>query len=144
MWIYHPILRSRKSLGSPIFQIPSLSIEARGRTLSIEAKGHFSAEVKDGAYVVVTVKYGLITLIRQTADLCEKMKAVDEECPLDGEKVIRKEFQLPSRIPPVCEDPQIFSRVLILMCSQGRYTVLADVYTVEHVQITCLEAQMSF
>ncbi|MCJ1346176.1 Phosphatidylglycerol/phosphatidylinositol transfer protein [Peltigera leucophlebia] len=97
-----------------------------GKTLLIEAKGHFSVEVTKGAYVNISVKYGLITLIRQTADLCEQMKNVDEECPLDGEKVIRKEIKLPSPIPP------------------GRYTVLADVYTSEGHQITCLEANISF
>lgn len=85
--------------------------------LLIEAKGDFSREVGPGSYVQISVKYGLITLIRQTADLCEQMKNVNEECPLDGEKVIRKEIALPSPIPPVCETRHLFSLVLILMCS---------------------------
>lgn len=94
-----------------------LNTEARGKTLSIEAKGHFSAEVTDGAYIILSVKYGLITLIRSRNDLCEKLEAVDEKCPLGGEKVIRKEINLPSAIPPVCEDLPLFSLVLIWICS---------------------------
>lgn len=54
-----------------------------------------------GAYINLSVKYGLITLLRQQADLCEQMKNVDEKCPLDGEKVLTKDVELPSRIPPV-------------------------------------------
>ena len=47
------------------------------------------------------VKYGLITLINSKQDLCEQMKNVDEECPLEGEKVIKKDVELPKEIPKV-------------------------------------------
>lgn len=47
------------------------------------------------------VKYGLIKLLSQKADLCEQMKNVDEKCPLKGEKTITKEVDLPQQIPPV-------------------------------------------
>ncbi len=47
------------------------------------------------------VKYGLITLINSKQDLCEQMKNVDEECPLEGEKVIKKDVELPKEIPQV-------------------------------------------
>lgn len=50
----------------------------------------------------MSVKYGLITLIRQTTDLCEQMKQVEEKCPLDGEKAFTKTVEIPSVIPPVC------------------------------------------
>ena len=50
---------------------------------------------------MLSVKYGLITLIRQQADLCEQIKTVDEECPLDGEMFFRKEVDIPEKIPPV-------------------------------------------
>ena len=73
-----------------------------GKTLTIEAKGNFTEEVEEGAYLVLVVKYGLIRLINQKADLCEQMKnAVDEECPLIGEKTITKGVDLPKEIPPV-------------------------------------------
>ncbi|MCJ1452162.1 Phosphatidylglycerol/phosphatidylinositol transfer protein [Mycoblastus sanguinarius] len=97
-----------------------------GKTLTIEAKGNFTEEVKKGAYVNLSVKYGLIRLINQRADLCDQMKNVDEECPLTGEKTITKDVELPKEIPP------------------GSYTVLADVYTENDVQITCLTAHVKF
>ena len=73
----------------------------RGKTLAIEAKGNFTEEVEEGAYINLSVKYGLIRLINQKTDLCEQMKNVDEECPLSGEKTIKKEVDLPKEIPPV-------------------------------------------
>lgn len=72
-----------------------------GTNLIIEAKGTFNSKVIEGAYIQLTVRYGLITLLRQTADLCKQMKNVDEDCPLDGEKILRKEVSLPAKIPPV-------------------------------------------
>lgn len=74
----------------------------RGKTLTIEAKGNFTEEVGEGSYVNIQVKYGLITLINQKADLCEQMKNVDEKCPLKGEKVVTTDVDLPKEIPPVC------------------------------------------
>ena len=75
-----------------------------GKKLTIEAKGNFTKKVEQGAYLVLVVKYGLIRLIRQEADLCEQMKnAVDEDCPLIGEKTITKEVDLPKEIPPVSD-----------------------------------------
>ena len=48
------------------------------------------------------VKWGLITLIKQTVDLCEELKNVDLECPLEkGEMILKKEVELPKQIPPV-------------------------------------------
>jgi len=98
-----------------------------GKKLTIKAKGNFTEKVEEGAYLLLTVKYGLIRLINQKADLCEQMKnAVDEECPLIGEKTITKDVDLPKEIPP------------------GHYTVLADVYTQDRDKITCLTASVQF
>lgn len=75
-----------------------------GKTLTIEATGNFTEKVEQGAYLELVVKYGLIRLIHQKADLCEQMKnAVDEECPLIGEKTITKDVDLPKEIPPVSD-----------------------------------------
>ena len=75
-----------------------------GKTLSIKATGNFTEKIEQGAYLVLTVKYGLIRLIHQRADLCEQMKnAVDEDCPLIGEKTITKDVDLPKEIPPVSD-----------------------------------------
>ncbi|KAL6717167.1 Phosphatidylglycerol/phosphatidylinositol transfer protein [Lecanora helva] len=97
-----------------------------GKTLTIKAKGNFTEDVEEGAYINLSVKYGLIRLINQRADLCEQMKNVDEECPLSGGKTITKDVDLPKEIPP------------------GSYTVLADVYTSSDEQVTCLNAHVKF
>ncbi|KAF4247184.1 hypothetical protein CNMCM8980_007729 [Aspergillus fumigatiaffinis] len=94
-----------------------------GQTLSINASGNLKKRVEQGAYVSLVVKYGLITLIKQTADLCEQLRNVDLECPLEkGEMTLTKQVDLPSHIPP------------------GKYSVHADVYTKDDKQITCLNA----
>ena len=57
------------------------------------------------------VKYGLITLINSRQNLCEQMENVDEECPLEGEKVITKDIELPKEIPQVRSFRTLFMRV---------------------------------
>jgi hypothetical protein len=58
--------------------------------------------IEKGATVNLEVKWGLITLIKQTVDLCDELKNVDLECPLEkGEMVLTKEVDLPKQIPPV-------------------------------------------
>ena len=74
----------------------------RGSKLVIEATGTFTEEIVKGAYVNLQVKWGLITLIKTTADLCDQLKEVDESCPVDGDQVIRKEVEIPKEVPPVC------------------------------------------
>lgn len=73
------------------------------------------------------IKYGLITIIKQTADLCNTVEKVDLECPLKkGDAELTKEVSLPAQIPP------------------GKYTVLADVFTKDDRKITCLTATVEF
>ncbi|CAG7936291.1 unnamed protein product [Penicillium nalgiovense] len=94
-----------------------------GQKLTISAKGILLERIEKGATVNLEVKWGLITLIKQTVDLCDELKNVDLECPLEkGEMVLTKEVDLPKQIPP------------------GKYSVLADVYNKEQNQITCLKA----
>jgi len=98
-----------------------------GKGLSISAKGNLTEKVEDGAKIHLQVKYGLITLINQEADLCEQVGQVDLECPLEpGELVLTKDVDLPAQIPP------------------GKYTVLADVFTKDGDKITCLTATVLF
>ncbi|KAL8659623.1 MAG: hypothetical protein Q9226_000328 [Calogaya cf. arnoldii] len=98
----------------------------KGKALQIKAKGNFTLKIEQGAYINLSVKYGLITLVKTQADLCEQMKEVDESCPLNGAKDFTKDVTLPKEIPP------------------GTYTVLADAYTEDGEQITCLEAVVHF
>lgn len=58
--------------------------------------------VEEGAIVLLEVKYGLITLLKQQVDLCEQVKNVDIECPLEkGDLTLSKDVDLPKEIPPV-------------------------------------------
>jgi len=79
----------------------SANTSRSGETLSIKAKGNFTQEILQDAYVNLQVKYGLIRLINQKTDLCEQMNNIDEKCPLSGEKVVTKDVDLPKEIPPV-------------------------------------------
>ncbi|PWY73588.1 putative ML domain protein [Aspergillus heteromorphus CBS 117.55] len=93
-----------------------------GKTLTITAEGVLNEPVEKGAYVLLEVKYGLITLVRQRADLCDQIVNVDLECPLQkGKMVLTKQVDLPSQIPP------------------GRYNVHADVFSADDKRITCLD-----
>ncbi|KAL8997570.1 MAG: hypothetical protein Q9169_003188 [Polycauliona sp. 2 TL-2023] len=98
----------------------------KGKALQIKAKGNFTEKIEEGAYINLSVKYGLITLVNTQADLCDQMKEVDESCPLEGTKDFTKDVTLPKEIP------------------RGTYTVLADVYTADDEQITCLKATVHF
>lgn len=77
-------------------------LNTSGKTLSIEATGTLSQDIEEGAKVRLQVKYGLITLIKQEASLCDYVKEVDLECPLKkGDLKLTKDVDLPKEIPPV-------------------------------------------
>jgi len=59
----------------------------------------------------VVVKYGIITLISKTFDICDNADKMDEKCPLEkGVWSVSKRVDLPNQIPP------------------GRYTVTIEAY----------------
>ncbi|EFY84185.1 phosphatidylglycerol / phosphatidylinositol transfer protein [Metarhizium acridum CQMa 102] len=98
-----------------------------GKPLLVTFKGDIKKKIARGAYVKVVVKYGLIQLLATTADLCEQTQNVDLSCPLEpGKIVLTKSMDMPSAIPP------------------GVYTVLADAYTEEDENISCLKATVNF
>lgn len=73
-----------------------------GEPLTIKASGTLKEVVKNGAMVEVSVKYGLITLIKNKLDLCEHVSEIDLECPIDpGEFTLTKVVDIPKQIPPV-------------------------------------------
>jgi len=99
----------------------------RGKNLTIIANGRLKEKIDKGAYIQIQVKYGLITLVKQTIDLCEQIANVQLECPVEpGVLTLQKDVELPKQIPP------------------GKYTVLADAYNENDEQITCLKAQVHF
>ena len=77
-------------------------VEYSGKTLTIKATGTFARDIEPGAKVFLQVKYGLITLIKQEADLCDQIENVDMHCPLEeGKMTLLKDVDLPKEIPPV-------------------------------------------
>jgi hypothetical protein len=77
-----------------------------GTELLITASGTVHETIAEGSYVKLQVKYGLITLITQTIDLCEQLGNVDLGCPVEpGVLTVTKSVDLPKAIPPVCLPP---------------------------------------
>ncbi|KAJ5273231.1 hypothetical protein N7478_008356 [Penicillium angulare] len=116
-----------KSPSDYVLQIDNVDLDpnppAAGQKLLITASGTFNQRIEKGAYANLEVKYGLITLVKQTVDLCEQLENVDLKCPLEeGPMVLTKEVDLPGFIP------------------KGTFSVLADVYNHNDDQVTCLEA----
>ncbi|ETI22652.1 hypothetical protein G647_06728 [Cladophialophora carrionii CBS 160.54] len=98
-----------------------------GQKLTITGNGTFSKDIDPGATVFLQVKYGLITLIKQEADLCDNLPKIDITCPLkEGLFTLKKEVDIPKQVPP------------------GKYTVLADVNTVDKEKVTCMESTVFF
>ena len=87
-----PLTRADGSCRSPHYS---------GKQLTIEAKGNFTKKVEKDAYINLSVKYGLIRIINQRADLCDQLENIEEECPVEGDKTITKNVELPKQIPPV-------------------------------------------
>ncbi|CZT08243.1 related to phosphatidylglycerol/phosphatidylinositol transfer protein [Rhynchosporium agropyri] len=105
-----------------------------GEPLYIKASGTLKRNIteNDNAVVDIVVKYGFIKLLSTQAKLCEQIKNVDMECPIEkGPITITKEVALPKEIPP------------------GKYNVHANAITMdadknEKDHITCLEATVQF
>lgn len=77
-------------------------LASSGADLVIKATGTVFETIEEGAYVNLSVKYGLIRLISTTADLCEQIQNVDLKCPIEkGILSITKSVELPKEIPPV-------------------------------------------
>ncbi|KAK1771383.1 ML domain-containing protein [Phialemonium atrogriseum] len=126
-----PLKYCREDRADDIIKIESVDLlpnpPEAGAELIINAVGTVYETIEEGAYVNLQVKYGLIRLVNTRADLCEQIKNVDLECPIEkGLISITKAVNLPKEIPP------------------GKYTVEADVYTLDDEHITCLKATVVF
>lgn len=73
-----------------------------GEVLTITAFGNLTEEVVEGAYVILQVKWSVIYLVNQKEMLCDQVKRIDKECPLEpGPLNFTKEVEIPSQVPPV-------------------------------------------
>jgi len=76
---------------------------SRGQNLTIEAEGEVLEEIEEGAYVILNIKWGVITVYNKRVDFCEQLKHVNETCPLKkGAMKINKDIAIPQEVPPVC------------------------------------------
>lgn len=92
-----------------------------GHDLVIKASGTVSEPIEEGAYVALQVKYGLIRLISTKADLCEQVKNVDLECPIDsGDLTLTKTVELPKEIPNVRTLPPLSLHDVLLTIAPGQ------------------------
>lgn len=92
-----------------------------GQDLVIKASGTVSEPIEEGAYVALQVKYGLIRLISTKADLCEQVKNVDLECPIDaGDLTLTKTVELPKEIPNVRTSLPLSSHDILLIITPGQ------------------------
>ncbi|KAG2217556.1 hypothetical protein INT45_006723, partial [Circinella minor] len=102
-----------------------------GEKLTVDFKGTLKEDVSDGTTIEVTVKYGVVQLIKKKFDFCDEASKIDEECPIKkGELNITKDVDLPKEI-----------RKLFII---GRYSVHAVIVTPDEKQVTCLDGRMSF
>jgi hypothetical protein len=98
-----------------------------GSTLNITASGTFSKDVDPGATLFLQVKYGLITLIKHEADMCDQIGNVDLTCPLkEGKMDLIKSVKIPKQVP------------------KGKYSVIADVKSVDGEPVTCMMSEVVF
>ena len=122
---------------------------AAGKTLTVTARGTLSEAVEEGAKVHLQVKYGLITIIKQTADLCDTVTKVDLECPLKkGETTLTKDIDLPKvradHLGPSVTPSERPTDLCVQEIPPGKYSVIADVYTKDEKKVTCLQATVEF
>lgn len=99
----------------------------KGQDLEIDFKGYLSESVPNGTTVDISVKYGVVFLLKKKFDFCDKIQEVDEKCPIpEGELTFNKVVTLPKEIPP------------------GKYTVHAEIMTPDKKRVACLNGQTLF
>ncbi|KAI9205499.1 ML domain-containing protein [Polychytrium aggregatum] len=109
------------------FAIESMEISPdppkRGRPLDVKVRGYLNDQVDVGAYLQVRVKLGLFKLVDTRMDLCEEVKQINMECPLEpGYYDIHHTADIPFEVPP------------------GRYQVHAELYHADGRNISCVNA----
>ncbi|KAG0173437.1 Phosphatidylglycerol/phosphatidylinositol transfer protein [Apophysomyces sp. BC1034] len=100
-----------------------------GKDLLIEVEGELKERVEEGAEAQVTVKLGVVTLIRKTFDICKELKDndFDVQCPISkGPLKITKTVKLPKEIPP------------------GDFRVIVNAYNYDEADLACLRAHVDF
>ncbi|TQS34927.1 hypothetical protein Golomagni_04670 [Golovinomyces magnicellulatus] len=82
-------------------QFCSWLTNCRGQTLSFDLVGQLLEDVREGAYIIVTIKLGVIQILRKTFDLCENASRANVTCPIEkGPIKFHSEIEIPETVPP--------------------------------------------
>jgi len=118
--------------GSPV-QITSIEVTPDppkpGQDLTVTVNGTVTETLEDGAYADVTVKLGLVKLLKKRFDLCEEARNANAtvQCPVEpGSYHVVHTVTLPREIPP------------------ARFAVNILGYTVEDEDLLCLDLKVDF
>ncbi|KAJ3099951.1 Phosphatidylglycerol/phosphatidylinositol transfer protein [Phlyctochytrium bullatum] len=118
------------SCGGPddVFQPQKIALTPdpprRGKPLTVEVIGETTEDVTEGAYADVVAKLGVIKLVDRRLDLCEEIKQINRECPVEkGHQEIVHTVDIPKEVPP------------------GKYTISVDAFTASGAPLTCLRIQ---
>jgi hypothetical protein len=69
----------------------------KGEDFQIDVTGSLSEPIDVGAYVNLKLKYGSFTVLKATLDLCDKITAIDKQCPLkEGPFQVNEVVQIPT------------------------------------------------
>ncbi|TPX62360.1 hypothetical protein PhCBS80983_g00561 [Powellomyces hirtus] len=132
--VQHPLISitegTIENCGSPddLFHPESITLTPdpprRGEDLTIDVKGTLDETVDGGAYADVRVKLGLIKLVDTRLDLCEEIKKIDRQCPIEkGPVEINTTVKIPGELPP------------------GKYQVHMDLVNFDEKHIGCFQAE---
>jgi hypothetical protein len=100
-----------------------------GQDLTVNVVAYAHEVVKEGAYVDITVKLGLIKLLQKRFDVCEEARNsdVDIECPIEeGPYNVTQTVALPKEIPP------------------AKFVVEVKGYTVDDEDLVCVNLKVDF
>lgn len=117
--------------------------------MDITWTGTVGETITEGAYARVTVNLGLVNLITHTLDVCEQLGKYDIKCPITAGNVTwSRTAKLSPAIPRVSINYQSFitgiRSLVVLIAFKAKFTVTADVYTVDDESMTCLTGIADF
>ncbi|KAI0038691.1 hypothetical protein FA95DRAFT_1505197 [Auriscalpium vulgare] len=121
------------SLSDPI-QIRSISVfpdpPEPGQNLTVTVSAALAGmTVKEGAYADVTVKLGLVKIVKKQYDLCEEARNADANvtCPVGpGDYTVIQIVELPKKIP------------------QAKFAMKVDAYTYDDDALFCVDLMVDY
>ncbi|KAG0134426.1 putative Phosphatidylglycerol/phosphatidylinositol transfer protein [Tuber indicum] len=127
----NPLKYCHEAHSRDIFTIEKINLTPnrpiRGKRLTIQVVVALKEMISQGAHVDVSVKYGLITLMKHSLNICDHVHELGLECPINqGKLTLTKVIDVPKFIPP------------------GKYTLKCNVALVGDRPITCLTGTIAF